>query len=88
LVRERECGIDSVRKSYEDALSKLTVSDIDTLEESGILPSKLEKIIDIDPKTGFFVSKEYPDIVIGNVNDLIDAVFYRSILDSDDSDIN
>ena len=61
--------------------------DIDALEEDGTLPNKLEKIINIDPVTGFFVSKEYPDIVIGNVNDMIDAVYYKGVFDSE-SDIN
>jgi hypothetical protein len=56
------------------------------LEDEGILPSKLENLIDIDPVTGLFVSKEYPDIVIGKVVDMIDAVYYKGIIDSD-SDI-
>jgi hypothetical protein len=85
--RELELGIDNVRKVYEDVLNNLTVSDIDALEEDGTLPNKLEKIINIDPVTGFFVSKEYPDIVIGNVNDMIDAVYYKNVFDNE-SDIN
>lgn len=88
LKREKELGIDNVRKIYEEVLGSLTSSDIDEIEENGTLPSKLEKILDIDPVTGFFVSKEYPDIVIGNVNDMIDAVFYKNVYDSEDSDIN
>jgi hypothetical protein len=87
LAREKELGIDNVRKIYEEVLNGLTSADIEALEDEGTLPSKLEKIIDIDPQTGFFVSKEYPDIVIGSVNDMIDAVFYRTIYDSEDSDI-
>jgi hypothetical protein len=86
LQREKELGIDNVRKIYEEVLNSLTNADIEALEENGTLPSKLEKIIDIDPVTGFFVSKEYPDIVIGNVNDMIDAVYYKGVFDSD-SDI-
>lgn len=87
LQREKELGIDNVRKVYEEVLNSLTSADIDAIEEDGTLPSKLEKIIDIDPVTGFFVSKEYPDIVIGNVNDMIDAVYYKGVFDSE-SDIN
>jgi hypothetical protein len=83
---EKELGIDNVRKVYEEVLSSLTQSDIDALEDEGILPSKLENLIDIDPVTGLFVSKEYPDIVIGKVVDMIDAVYYKGIIDSD-SDI-
>lgn len=85
---ERRLGIDNVRKIYEDVLNNLTVEDIEALEDDGTLPSKLEKIIDVDPITGFFVSKEYPDIIIGNINDMIDAVFYKNVFDEEDSDIN
>ena len=86
LQREKELGIDNVRKIYDEVLNTLTQSDIDALEEDGTLPTKLDKIIDIDPVTGFFVSREYPDIVIGNVNDMLYAVYYKNVLDYD-SDI-
>ena len=86
MRREKELGVDNVRKIYEEVLSTLTQSDIDILEEEGVLPSKLESLIDIDPITGLFVSKEYPDIVIGKIVDMIDAVYYNGIIDGD-SDI-
>lgn len=88
LAREKELGIDNVRAIYNEVLSKLTIGDIEALETNGVLPSKLEKILDINPVTGAFVSKEYPEIVIGTVSDMIDAVFYQSIVDSNESDID
>lgn len=88
IKREKELGIDNVRKTYDEVLDSLTQDDIEKLEDEGVLPSKLEKIIDVDPVTGFFVSKEYPDIVIGGVNDMIDAVYYRNFFNADESDIN
>jgi hypothetical protein len=81
MEREKELGIDNVRRIYEEVITTLTQADIDALEEDGTLPIKLEKIIDIDPVTGFFVSKDYPDIVIGSVNDMLDAVYYKGVLD-------
>lgn len=81
--REKELGIDNVRTIYEDVLKTITIDDISDLENEGILPGKLDKIIDIDPVSGFFVSKEYPDIVIGSINDMIDAVYYSSDTESD-----
>lgn len=87
MEREKELGIDNVRKIYEEVLNSLTLTDIEKIEEEGILPSKLEKIIDIDPVTGSFVSKEYPDIVIGGIGDIIDAVYYKNEINLDDSDI-
>ena len=77
-----------IRKIYEETINKLTQSDIDAIEEDGILPTKLDNIITVDPITGLFVAKDYPDIVIGNVNDIIDAVYYKEILDSEESAIN
>jgi hypothetical protein len=86
IEKEKELGIDNVRKIYNDVLNELTEEDISKIENEGILPSKLEKIIDIDPTNGNFVSKEYPDIIIGTINDLIDSVYYKNYFDSE-SDI-
>lgn len=88
MKREKELGIDNVRKIYDEILDSLTQNDIDNLENEGVLPSKLEQIIQVDPVTGSFVSKEYPDIVIGCVTDIIDAVYYKGVFNSDDSDIS
>ena len=41
--------------------------------EDGVLPKSLVDIIDIDPQTGNFVSKDYPDILIGTIYDVFDA---------------
>jgi hypothetical protein len=87
MQREKDLGIDSVRKVYEEVISNMTMDEIELLEDEGKLPSKLEKIIDIDPVTGNFVSKEYPDIVIGTVADMLDAVMWGNELGIDDSDI-
>ena len=78
MERERELGIDNTRKTYQEVLKGLKMADIDLLEEEGKFPTKLEKIITIDPVTGNFVAKEYPDIVIGTVNDMIEAVMSES----------
>lgn len=87
MQRERELGIDNVRKVYEEVISGMTRDDLEALEEEGKLPSKLEKIIDVDPVTGNFVSKDYPDIVIGTISDIFDAIMFGSELGIDDSDI-
>ena len=89
MRKEKELGIDNVRKTYEEVLSKMTMEDIEKIEEDGILPTKLEKIIDIDPVSGAFVSKDYPEIVIGTISDMIDAIENQgnSEIDIEDSDI-
>lgn len=71
--REKELGIELVREKFNAILDNITTDMLDDFEE-GVLPSSLTAIIDVDPKTGNFVSKEYPDIVIGTIYDVFDAV--------------
>ena len=61
-----------MREKFDKALNELN-SETFAKFEDGELPASLSAIIDIDPKTGNFVSKEYPDIVIGTLYDVFDA---------------
>lgn len=70
--REKELGINFVREKFDNVLNELNSETFAKFEE-GELPASLSAIIDIDPKTGNFVSKEYPDIVIGTLYDVFDA---------------
>lgn len=70
--REKQLGIDIVRAKYDEIINSLTKADIDNISEEGELPAELMKIVDIDPKTGDFVSKNYPDIIIGSMRDLFE----------------
>lgn len=74
-TREKQLGIDKIRETYENTLNSLSMEELDELED-GKLPSKLDKIIMIDPQTNNFVSKEYPDTVIGTIYDIFDAREY------------
>lgn len=73
MAREKELGVNLVRESFEKFLSDADSDDLDEFED-GTIPQSLSYIIDIDPKTGNFVSKKYPDIVIGTIYDVYDAV--------------
>lgn len=73
MAREKELGINLVRESFEKFLLDADTDDLDEFED-GTIPQSLSYIIDIDPKTGNFVSKKYPDIVIGTIYDVYDAV--------------
>ncbi len=76
-AREKELGIEAVREAFDNFLNKITIDEFEKMEE-GELPSSLSNIVDIDPMTGNFVSKEYPDITIGTVYDVYDALEYKS----------
>ena len=72
MMREKQLGINIVRERFSNALENMSSSDFENFED-GELPSSLTDIIMVDPKTGNFVSKEYPDIVIGTIYDVFDA---------------
>ena len=72
MAREKELGINFVRDKFEKVLNEITTEVFDEFED-GEIPSSLSSIIDIDPKTGNFISKDYPDIVIGTIYDVFDA---------------
>ena len=57
---------------FDEAIEKITSEEYDAIED-GKIPSSIEKIADIDPVTFNFVSKEYPDVVLGTIYDIMDA---------------
>lgn len=72
MEREKQLGIDIIKKEFFDYISSMSFDDFEKFED-GELPTSLNEIIDIEPKTGYFVSKKYNDIVIGTINDIFDA---------------
>lgn len=70
--KEKQLGVDKTREAYENALENLTLEDFDDIDD-GKLPKSISLIVQLDPKTNNFVSKEYTDIVIGSIYDLFDA---------------
>lgn len=73
METERRLGIDKVKESFAKAIEKLTEEEIDDFIEEGDIPTSISKIVDFNPDMNAFVSKEYPDILIGTINDIIDA---------------
>lgn len=72
MEREKELGITQTREKFAEVLSKMSSTDFEDFED-GELPAALMSIISVDPQTGNFVSKDYPDIVIGTIYDVFDA---------------
>ena len=87
MAREKELGIEAVRAKFDEVIHGMSASDFDDFEE-GVLPSSLNSIIMVDPVTGSFVSKDYPDIVIGTIYDVFDAKeeYYNRLELIDDSE--
>lgn len=71
LEEEKSLGIDLVKEKYQAVIEKMREIDLEKFM-NGELPSELSKIVQLDPLTANFVSRKYPDIVIGNINDFLD----------------
>lgn len=71
-AEEKRLGLDIIRAQYEKIINELTSEEKISFIEDGKLPSKLDKIVSIDPYSNHLLSKQYPDIVLGTINDLIE----------------
>lgn len=83
--KEKQLGINIVRETYDKLIKEMDSEDFDKFED-GELPSGFETIIIIDPKTGNFVSKDYPDITIGTIYDIFDEKEFRANMREWDND--
>ena len=77
MEEEKRLGIDKEKAAFQEILLGMTSSDIDAFLEEGELPSSIYNLVDIDPNTGDFVSKRYPDIVIGRLSDVFDLQYSK-----------
>ena len=71
--KEKELGIDFIRQQYDEIISNMSDSDVEDFTD-GVLPSDLDKIIELEPETGNFISKQYPDVIIGSIHDIFEKV--------------
>ena len=71
---EKRLGIDVIREKFDAIIAKLTISEISDLLEEGIIPDSLNKITNINPITGDFVCKEYPDITLATLANMVDIL--------------
>lgn len=72
MEQEKNLGIDKIRQEFFNIINSMTSEDFEDLSE-GELPSGLNKIVTLNPTNFNFMSKEYPDIVIGTFYDIIEA---------------
>ena len=77
MEREKQLGIDLVRELVNKAVEKMTSEEFDAFEENGEVPASIRKLVDFDPVTSNFVDKNYPDIVIVSINDILDMRYSK-----------
>ena len=75
--KERQLGIDKIRKEFEEVMSSLKYEDLDNIED-GEIPSKLEKFAEFDPESCNLYCKQYKDTVLCSIYDLFDLRDYLS----------
>lgn len=82
MAREKELGVDKEKEVFQQVIDELTKEEWrkifknDEEEEDGYnIPSKILKIVNWDNEKDAFVSKQYPDIVIGTIHDILDKQF-------------
>lgn len=72
MEKEKQLGIDKVKAKFAEIVFNMTLDEIEDFED-GDMPKAMLEIVDVDPITGKFMSKEYKDIVIGTILDVLDA---------------
>ena len=75
IEKEKQLGIDKVREQFDSIINNLKPEDLDEIED-GVLPSAIEKLVVLDPKTSRLMSKEFDDVVIATIYDLFDLREY------------
>lgn len=76
MDNERNLGTDKIREKYNEIIENLTQEEINSFID-GKLPRGLGNIIEIDPKSTNFISKQFKEVVIGNINDILQNYSYE-----------
>lgn len=74
MQREQELGIDKEKQRLEQAIYELSSSELSEFIEEGTVPNSILKIADLDPSSFDLMSKTYPEICIGTLRDILDAM--------------
>ena len=69
------------KEEYMKAINNLSRDEIIEFCEDGEMPSVISNIIDVDPVSGNFISKKYPDVKIGSIDDILDRYEYVNMMD-------
>lgn len=80
MEKEHQLGIDKIRETYEEAVSEMTQDELNDFIENGKLPKTISDLVTIDAETDNFMSKDFPDTIIGSIRDIIDVISQRNEL--------
>lgn len=74
IERDKKLGIDKERKKINEIIESLNEDEINKFVEDGEIPSAILKISELNPITLKLMSKNYSDIEIGSVTDIIEKL--------------
>ena len=72
IKKEKELGIDKEKEMLTSVIQNLTKPEIDSFLEEGEVPASILKVSILDPETFKLMSKNYPDISIGSLYDIME----------------
>ena len=84
MARFEEEGIKEEVELYNSILDDITESEIDTIEEDGVIPERILEFCDFDALTGAFLSKKWK-LKIGSLYDILDYNF-KAVADEPEDD--
>lgn len=77
MAEEERLGIKAERDAYILALNGLTLEEVEKFLDEGEISSHILDIIEPDPLSNNFLSKKFPNVKIGSIDDYIDR--YESL---------
>ena len=80
MKEEEKKGINEIRNAFNEAFEALSYDEKVAFAEDGDIPKSISAIADIDPKTGNFVSKKYPEYVLMTLSDLIESISEYNVI--------
>lgn len=80
IEKERELGINKIREVFEKSLDKLSGDDFIAIIEENTLPSSMAKVAVIDKDNGDIMAKDFPDMKISSISDIIDYRHQKNLI--------
>lgn len=72
--KEKQLGIDKIKEKFFEILTNMSISDIESMLDDGNIPASLMKLANVNVETGNFMCKDYSDVVIATINDIVDVL--------------
>lgn len=83
MERDKRLGIDKDRETITEIIDKLSNQEVNDFLDDGVIPTAILRIADLNPVKFSLMSKKYPDIELVSLNDIIEKIENKEILDDE-----